>query len=61
MTATNGFAMDLSGLTASHPGSGRNARFLVVLCFVVASAILAVSLLDQTGSSALTLFTAMPR
>jgi len=61
MTATNGIHMDLSHLNAKHLSTGRSARMLVMLCFVVAGVILAASLLFPPGSSALVPFAAMPR
>jgi len=53
--------MNLAGLTTQDRRASRKAMVLVALCFGVAGAILAASLLFPAGSSALDLFTAMPR
>lgn len=58
---TNRLQMNLAGLTAQDRRSSRKAMVMVAVCFGVAGAILAASLLFPAGSSALDLFTAMPR
>jgi len=53
--------MNLAGLNPQDRSSSRKAMVLVAFCFGVAGAILAASLLFPAGSSALDLFTALPR
>jgi len=61
MTALNETKMDLAGLNAKDHHTGRSARFLVTVCFAVAGVILSAPLLWPAVSSAMLLFTAVPR